>query len=53
MYKSIVVECNTKAKKIAEAIEKKSEEMEPDGYLLVSTTMSPSEKLILTFYKKY
>lgn len=49
MYKSVAVDYSPKAKKMAQAIEDKANEMLEQGYELVTATVTPSAKAILTF----
>lgn len=49
MYKTVVVDYAPKAKKMAAAIEKKSNELAQGGWELVSCAITPSCKAILVF----
>lgn len=51
MYKVEVLEYLPKAKKMAEAIEKKINEMNAEGYDLVTLTETTSARSILVFKK--
>ena len=52
MYKSVVTDYSPKADKMAEIIENKDNEMEKQGYELVTTTITPSARAILVFKTK-
>ena len=49
IYKTVVVDCAPKAKKMAIAIEEKANEMAQDGWELVSFSVTGSGKAILAF----
>jgi ABC-type uncharacterized transport system substrate-binding protein len=49
MYKTIVVDYSPKAKAMAEAVEKKSNEMSEQGFELVTMSITNSAKAILVF----
>lgn len=49
VYKSVVVECSAGIEDLAQAIEKKSEEMLNKGYKLVTMSMVGTDKAILVF----
>lgn len=51
MYKTIVLPFYIKSAKIAQAIEHKANEMEKDGYTLISATTMPAPRTILIFKK--
>ena len=51
MYKTEVIEYTPVAKKMAKKIEDKCNDMEKEGYALVSTTITLSAKAILVFKK--
>ncbi len=51
MYKTEVIEYTPVAKKMAKKIEEKCNDMEKEGYDLVSTTITLSAKAILVFKK--
>ncbi|MGN1409105.1 MAG: hypothetical protein ACI4XJ_02910 [Eubacteriales bacterium] len=48
-YKTIVVDCAPKAKKMAAAVEEKSNEMAQAGWELVTFSAANSSKAILVF----
>lgn len=48
-YKTIVIECSSKAKKMAAAIEKHANELAQAGWELVNFSVTSSEKAILLF----
>lgn len=49
IYKTIVIDYASKAKKMAEAIEKNANEMVQAGWELVTFSVTPSAKAILLF----
>ncbi|MDD3411458.1 MAG: hypothetical protein PHY12_11695 [Eubacteriales bacterium] len=49
MYKAITVSYEPKAKKMAQQIESKANEMEEQGYELVTVTATGSAKAVLVF----
>ncbi len=49
MYKTIVVKYSPKAKEMAEKIEDAANQMEQEGFELVSCSLTPSSKGILVF----
>ena len=49
VYKSVVVECATGIEDLAQAIEKKTEEMLNKGHKLVTMSMVGADKAILIF----
>lgn len=49
IYKTIVIDYAPKAKKMAEAIEKNTNEMAQAGWELVTFSVTPSAKAILLF----
>ena len=51
MYKSVVIEYCPKADNMARKIEDKANEMEKEGYVLISTTITLGAKGILIFKK--
>ena len=51
MYKTEVIEYTPVAKKMAKQIEEKCNDMEQEGYALVSTTITLGAKAILVFKK--
>ena len=51
MYKTEVIEYTPVAKKMAKKIEEKCNDMEQEGYALVSTTITLGAKAILVFKK--
>lgn len=51
VYKTEVIEYTPVAKKMAKKIEDKCNDMEKEGYVLVSTTITLSAKAILVFKK--
>lgn len=51
MYKTEVIEYTPVTKKMAKKIEEKCNDMEEEGYDLVSTTITLSAKAILVFKK--
>lgn len=51
MYKTEVIGYTPKAKKMAEKIEEKCNEMEKEGFSLISATITPGAKAILVFKK--
>ena len=48
-YKTIVIDCAAKAKKLAAAIEKTANERAEDGWELVTFSVTNSAKAILVF----
>lgn len=48
-YKTIVIDCTAKAKKLAAAIEKTANERAQDGWELVTFSVTSSGKAILVF----
>ncbi len=52
MYKTEIIECKVKTKKIAEAIEKKANEMEEKGYKLITFSITNSGKAIILFHNE-
>lgn len=51
MYRTEVIAYEPKAKKMAQQIEETANEMEKEGYMLVSITATSSAKAILVFHK--
>lgn len=51
MYKTEVIEYTPVAKKMAKKIEENCNDMEQEGYALVSTTITLGAKAILVFKK--
>lgn len=49
IYKTVVVDYAPKAKKMAESIEEKANEMSKNGYELVTFSITNSAKAILVF----
>lgn len=50
MYKTKIIKYSPKAKHMASEIESMANEMEHDGYTLVSCSIMPSAKAILVFH---
>ncbi|MDD2647358.1 MAG: hypothetical protein PHI27_06330 [Eubacteriales bacterium] len=51
MYRTEVISYSPKARKLAEAIECKANELEKEGFSLVSFTATGSAKAVLVFHK--
>lgn len=51
MYKTVVIKYTPKAKEMAAKIEETANEMEQEGFELVSCSIMPSSKGILVFKK--
>lgn len=51
MYKTVVVKYSPKAKEMAVRVEETANEMEQEGFELVSCSITPSSKGILAFRK--
>ncbi len=51
MYKTELIEYTPVAEKMAKKIEDKCNEMEKDGFVLISSAITPSAKAILVFKK--
>ncbi len=51
-YKAVVIDYAPKAARMVALIEDKANEMEPDGWKLVTVTITNSAKAIMVFYKQ-
>ena len=51
MYKTVVIEYSPKADDMARKVEEKANEMEHDGYELITMTVTGTAKAILVFKK--
>ena len=51
MYKTMVIEYTAKAKKMADRVNEMANQMEQEGYELISVSIMPSAKGILVFKK--
>ena len=51
MYKTVVIKYSPKVKDMAEKVEKAANEMEQEGFELISCSIMPSSKGILVFKK--
>lgn len=52
MYKTVVIEYSSKADTLASKIEQKANEMDKNGYGLITFSITNSAKAVLVFKKK-